>query len=231
MEKNKPKASTLKKVTGQARASYHHGALRLALIEAADQLLEEHGIEAFSLREVARRVGVSSAAPAHHFQDAAGLLTEVAILGFTELSRYLDEWDRKGGTDPRARLHSQGHGYIRFALVYSARFQLMFRKEKLRESDSLRSAAEKAFSYLKRAVYAELQIAENDTSQEALATVLLAWSTVHGFAHLALDGQFDRMSHPKGIQAFCDLYVPLMFKQIVPGKNRQADAQSSLDKN
>ena len=66
---------------------YHHGALRQALIDATEALLAEKGADGFSLREVARRAGVSAAAPAHHFGDASGLLTAVATLGFEGLTK------------------------------------------------------------------------------------------------------------------------------------------------
>src|SRR5882757_7165417 len=69
---------------------YHHGDLKTALIRATDEILAEQGLEGFSLREAARRAGVSPAAPTHHFGGAAGLLSEVAALGFIELAKYLD---------------------------------------------------------------------------------------------------------------------------------------------
>ncbi len=207
------------KSLSQSRSTYHHGALRMELIAAADRLLLEQGIEAFSLREVARMVGVSPAAPAHHFKDSAGLLTEVAILGFKELSRYLEAWDDKAGIDPIARLHSQGQGYIRFALDHPGRFQLMFRKEKLRPCDDLKMAAEKASSYLRRAVCAHLQVSETEIGPKETATILLAWSTVHGFAQLAIAGQFDQMSESQSLDAFCNSILPLIFDQITASRN------------
>src|SRR5690606_24754474 len=92
--------------------AYHHGALRQALIDATEAILAEQGLEAFTLREAARRVGVSPAAPLHHFGSAAGLLTEVAILGFDALTRHLRDGAQAGGTDPAERLRSQGVGYV-----------------------------------------------------------------------------------------------------------------------
>jgi AcrR family transcriptional regulator len=74
----------------QAREGYHHGALREALIEASEALLAERGLEGFSLREVARRSGVSPAAPAHHFGDADGLLAAVATQAFDGLTAALE---------------------------------------------------------------------------------------------------------------------------------------------
>src|SRR5580704_1626636 len=82
------------------RRRYHHGALRAALVAATEDLLLEQGVAGFTLRKAARRVGVSPSAPAHHFGDAAGLLSEVAILGFDEFARALRQADERGGADP-----------------------------------------------------------------------------------------------------------------------------------
>ena len=198
------------------RATYHHGDLRLALIVAAEQLLSEQGIEAFSLRAAARRAGVSAAAPAYHFGDAAGLLTEVAILGFQELTRYLIEWTEKGGAEPVARLRSQGQGYIRFALANRARFQLMFRKDKLRASEQLVATATQTYSHLQLAVCRAAHIDEKDIDANTQASILAAWSLAHGFAHLALDGQFQRMADGEGVDAFFDACIPLVLAQLAP---------------
>src|SRR5690242_13821494 len=103
------------------RASYHHGALRQALIDATESLLAERGLDGFSLREVARRSGVSPAAPAHHFGDAQGLLTAVATLAFDGLTEALRAGNARGGDDPVARLREQGVGYVGFALRFPGR--------------------------------------------------------------------------------------------------------------
>lgn len=75
----------------KGRSSYHHGDLRATLIKAADNIITEGGIEAFSLRAAAQRAGVSPGAPAHHFGSAKGLLTEVALLAFDRLDGYIEE--------------------------------------------------------------------------------------------------------------------------------------------
>src|SRR6202011_5603350 len=118
-----------------ARKTYHHGDLRRQLIAAAEQIILERGVDGFTLREAARRAGVSPAAPAHHFKDARGLLTAVALLGFREFGEALVKADKGGGTDPARRLHEQALAYVRFALEPPARFQLMFRHEKLDTAD------------------------------------------------------------------------------------------------
>src|SRR5215469_15447815 len=133
--------------------SYHHGNLHAQLVAAAEQILGEKGVEGFTLREAARRAGVSPAAPAHHFKDATGLLTEVATLGFAELAQMLGNADEKAGPDARSRLSAQGRAYVEFALKYPARFQLMFRGARLDPTrGDFAIVADRAFMLLADAV-------------------------------------------------------------------------------
>lgn len=179
-----------------ARRAYHHGDLRAALVAVAEEILTERGVAGFTLREAARRAGVSPAAPAHHFGDAAGLLTEVAIAGFEALTHYLREGNSRGGKDPAARLRGQGEAYVRFALDYPARFQLMFRRDLLAEADErLQAAGRAAFAELEDVTRAIAGApAEAPLAPPSVAALLGAWSMVHGFAHLALDGQLDHLA-------------------------------------
>lgn len=202
----------------EPRERYHHGDLQRALIAAAEAILIERGVEGFTLREAARRAGVSAAAPAHHFGSVAGLLTEVALLGFETLARFLRDGADEGGTDPAARLHGQGLGYVRFARAHPARFLLMFRKDRLNWDDArLRAAGQAAFAELEDAVRAYRGIAAGGPlDRAALTTVLAAWSVVHGFAHLALDGKFDALG---GAQE-ADTILPEMLAGLWPAPAR-----------
>lgn len=166
---------------------YHHGDLREALVAATDAILTESGLEGFSLREAARRAGVSPAAPAHHFTDSAGLLCEVAARGFEQLKAFMLE-SEAGATDPRARVHGQGLGYLRFALANPGRFRLMFNQSRLgATTDRLRGASHAAHVELKRAVGDYLG---DDPASARVATASAGyWSLVHGFAHLTLEGK------------------------------------------
>jgi AcrR family transcriptional regulator len=192
------------------RERYHHGDLRAALVAAAEGILREKGVEGFTLREAARRMGVSPAAPAHHFGDVAGLLTEVAILGFEELTRHLEEGNRRGGSDPVARLREQGVGYVSFALAYPARFQLMFRRGRLRADDPrLKAAGRAAFTALEHAIRDVAGLGrDRPLDRPSFAAVLRTWSVVHGFAHLALEGEFDGMAGEGGRDAFVRAMLP-----------------------
>ena len=146
---------------------YHHGDLPRALVRVAVEVLSEVGPGGLSLREVARRAGVSHAAPAHHFGDKAGLLTAVAAEGF---SRLADELEAEED------FLEVGVAYVRFAVSHRAHFEVMFRPELLRSDDDVLVAA--------RARAAATLYPAAGSVDAGVA----AWSLVHGFATLWLDG-------------------------------------------
>jgi AcrR family transcriptional regulator len=197
------------------RAGYHHGALRAALIDASESLLAERGPEGFSLREVARRSGVSPAAPAHHFGDMAGLLAAVATQAFEGLHAALEAGNTRGGSDPVARLREQGVAYVGFALQQPGRFGLMFRGG-LRKDESLARAAQAAFATLELGVRALFALPPGASLAPAQWQGLIAtWSVVHGFAHLALAGQFERALPGIGREALLrDVLAPLLERHL-----------------
>jgi AcrR family transcriptional regulator len=167
--------------------AYHHGDLRRALLDAAEALLLESGLEAFSLRECARRAGVSHGAPAHHFGDVRGLLTAFATVGFERLAQRMHEGAEAAGADATQRLLAVGQAYVGFALDHPAHFRLMFRRDRLDPQDAaLQQAGAAAAQALARALSAALRA--RGTAEDAMPDrCLLAWSAVHGLATLALD--------------------------------------------
>lgn len=172
----------------KSERSYHHGALRPALIAAAEAVLAERGTEGFSLRETARRAGVSPAAPAHHFGDAAGLLTAVAASAFRDLGDALEGASAAASRDERIR--AQGSAYVRFALANRARFDLMWRAGLLKRDDAdYAAAAQRAFALLQQAVAGPEPTAAAPGGA-GTAPSIACWSLVHGFARLAIDGEF-----------------------------------------
>ena len=173
------------------RSTYHHGDLRQQLLRAAEQIILERGVDGFTLREAARRAGVSAAAPAHHFKDAKGLLTEVALLGYREFGAALESADKAAGADVAQRLRAQARAYVRFALAQPARFQLMFRHDKHdRTNLEFVEVANHAYGVLEGAIRAATRTpAERPLSPEGRGFLLANWSIVHGFAHLALGGE------------------------------------------
>lgn len=163
----------------RAKAAYHHGNLKAALIEAADAILRDHGIEGFSLREAARRAGVSIGAPAHHFGSANGLLTEVALLGYDSLGQALNAVQPTD--DPAADLRHLALAYVGFALAHPGRFRLMFRPDLVNRDDpryALASTA--ALTGFATAI---------GRRKGGMAEIFMVWSSIHGMANLVLDGK------------------------------------------
>ncbi|WP_431324064.1 TetR/AcrR family transcriptional regulator [Rhizobium sp. YTU87027] len=201
-----------------SKRSYHHGELRRAMIEATDAILRENGVEGFSLREAARRAGVSPGAPAHHFGNAAGLLTEVAILGYDELGRYLNAAEPHDATP--ASLRALAKAYVMFALDHSGRFRLMFRKDLVNRSDSRYSqASRQALTPLARAA---TFVYDGHDLEEAIQTgdyagIFAAWSTAHGIAHLALEEKLNFATDGDRAQDFLDRLLPAILAAQWPG--------------
>ncbi len=192
---------------------YHHGDLRAALIHATEALLAEKGPDAFSLREVARRAGVSPAAPAHHFGDAAGLLTAVATLGFEGLTQALEAGNDRGGADPRAALREQGIGYVHYALQHPGRFRLMFRQGQLHDDPDLRRHGTAAFEVLARGV----QRAAGRSAMNQEQAVVALWSVVHGYAHLAIAGKFAELAGPQDVTTYVQALLPPLLDAVLAG--------------
>ncbi|MEU8760768.1 TetR/AcrR family transcriptional regulator [Streptomyces sp. NPDC048659] len=161
-----------------SRRTYHHGDLRQAVLAAALDVIAAEGPGALSLRDLARRAGVSHAAPAHHFKDRVGLLTAIAAQGYGLLADAL-----AGAPDLRER----GVRYVRFAAAHPAHFQVMFQPALHRADDpELLAAKERAAAGL-RAGVAGLP-ATVDAPRD---TGVAAWSLAHGFATLLLTGNLD----------------------------------------
>ncbi|MFF3325401.1 TetR/AcrR family transcriptional regulator [Streptomyces sp. NPDC002889] len=161
-----------------SRPTYHHGDLRRAVLTAALDVIRTEGPSALSLRDLARRAGVSHAAPAHHFKDRAGLLTAIAAEGFDLLAYSLAE---------APDLRERGVRYVRFALDHPAHFQVMFQPELLRPDDpDLLAAKSRADAELRAGVTQQRPAEDTDLMSMA------AWSVAHGFATLLLTRNLDR---------------------------------------
>jgi AcrR family transcriptional regulator len=161
---------------------YHHGDLRRAILDAALEVITDAGPAAISLRDLARRAGVSHAAPAHHFGDKAGLFTVIAAEGHAQLAGALHEAHRRSGGD----FLEVGVAYVRFAVEHRAHFEIMYRPELHRPDDpAVRAGRERAGEALYGGV-AEHRTGSN--AAEVRSAGLAAWSLVHGFATLWIHG-------------------------------------------
>src|SRR6267378_2085941 len=165
------------------KATYHHGDLRAALVRAAIELLEDSGETELSLRAVARRVGVSPAAPYRHYADREALVSAVAAVGYRELAQQLAA-AHPSPSSPE-QLASVAIAYVQFALERPALFRIMFGEPCDRDSDERVAATAVVSLYVRGIVERTFPQADS----EALATAV--WALVHGLAFLHLDGKLD----------------------------------------
>ncbi|NEE41788.1 TetR/AcrR family transcriptional regulator [Streptomyces sp. SID7982] len=164
-------------MTSERERTYHHGDLRRAILTAALDVIATEGPAALSLRDLARRAGVSHAAPAHHFKDRTGLLTAVAAEGYALFADAL-----AGAPDLRER----GVAYVRFAATHPAHFQVMFQPDLHRADDPDLLAARARATEALRAGVADLP--STGRGEDDRLTGVAAWSLAHGFATLLLTG-------------------------------------------
>lgn len=158
--------------------------VREALLAAARAELVEHGRAAISLRAVARRAGLSHAAPKYHFRDRAGLLTAVATEGFDLLAHALAQVDE---SDPARRLAALGRAYIDLGLANPALFELMFAPQHLHADDpDFVAAQQQAIGTLSTTVRRLIPVDGEPAGTPDLA--LISWAFVHGLVVLARDG-------------------------------------------
>ena len=166
--------------------SYHHGDLRNALLEAALTLIAEGRVGELSLREVARRAGVTYAAPYHHFADKSALLAAVATQGFEKL---VEKFDRVAARRlaPEAELVAMAQAYVAFAQAHPSHYRVMFSPDVKDSPDAaaLSVAGDRAFGVLLERV-AQVRPAEPAATHSTLAATV--WASLHGLSLLAIDG-------------------------------------------
>ncbi|TKT77523.1 TetR/AcrR family transcriptional regulator [Aquamicrobium sp. LC103] len=180
------------------KTAYHHGDLRATLLRAAEEELDERGIEGFTLRGCAKRAGVSHAAPTHHFGDANGLLTALAAVGFERFLEVQTRVQAEAGADARARHTAAGLGYIRFALENPELFRLMFSSRRADFSDAaLQKTAMQSFDALLGSI-AALRGVNPREDQPAMLDVLASWALAHGLSDLLLSGRMLTLADMPG---------------------------------
>lgn len=181
-------------MAAREKKSYHHGDLKPALMRAAETELSENGLEAFSLRRVAKAAGVTPAAPAHHFGNTEGLLTALAVLGFERLLDLQKERQSTSPADAKTQFVASGIGYVDFAIENPRLFQLMFNSQKLNEADERLNAARRAaYEHLVSNVR-DVHAAGTGDEEAVMTDAMAAWVTVHGLASLISAGKTNRLS-------------------------------------
>lgn len=162
--------------------------LRERVLRASVELIETEGLAALSMREVARRAGVSHQAPYHHFKDREAILAAVAERGFELLNDALTK-ARTEATGPTHSVELAGIAYVKFACDHSAYFRIMFRPELVKVSDhsEVDHIADQTFTHLPQMVADCMKAGlPEDLGTETMAAFL--WSVAHGFACLLIDG-------------------------------------------
>jgi AcrR family transcriptional regulator len=197
--------------------AYHHGDLPAALLIAVEQAVTDRGVSALSLRDVARRAGVSHGAPAHHFGSKAGLLTAFAIQGHRLLAQTIaEEMASLGAADPAAEVAAMGQGYVRFAIARPAHFAVMYRHDALLPGDrELAAARDRLYQLLDGAI-------ERARAQGRLRghppqiAVISAWSLAHGLAALWTSGRLAERTGEHDPQAIATAVTNLFTQAIMP---------------
>ena len=193
-----PKPRSLSKP--EAKSAYHHGDLRRALVEAALEVADREGFEALTSRALARKLGVSHAAPARHFPNRGSLLAEVAAEAFERFAAALAQ-AAKGHT-AEAAFAAMGRAYVRFAVDHPGLLRLMFNPEleTLAEpSERLQSASDHAYAVLQSGARQALGDAASEA--DVAAAAFYGWSLAHGAASLWIDGPLRKYGPPQGAKA------------------------------
>jgi AcrR family transcriptional regulator len=176
----------------EAKVAYHHGDLRTALLEAALEIIADSGPQALSIREAARRVGVSHAAPYRHFADKDEMIQAVVEQGFELLHDTMLGAREAAGPDPTAQFAASGQAYIRFAMEFPAYYRVMF------SGDLLSSSGQESLKHTSTAAFQQM-IADLETCQELglvrqgdpMLQAIAIVSEVHGFVTLSNDNRIS----------------------------------------
>lgn len=172
------------------KKTYHHGNLRTRLIETALDIIEEHGLEKVSMRELGNRIGVSRTAPYRHFANKSELLSAIAEEGFSKLTGLLNRANDAVSDDSLARLMNTGIAYVEFAVANPVHYRMMFGNEipKAGRTPTLLAAADGAFNALLRAVRA-CRDEEKIKDFDPVIIANMLWAMTHGISTLLIDGQ------------------------------------------
>jgi len=174
--------------------TYHHGALREALLGAALEIIEEDGLEALTLRGVAARANVSHAAPAHHFPTLRALRTALGEIGFQRFGAAMSEARAGAPHTPEDQLRAAGVGYLSFARANPGLFKLMFTDSLIECDDpAYVHSAGSAFTQLIEISMPAAHALGYETEAERTEIIKLVWAVAHGYAHLVIERQMRNL--------------------------------------
>lgn len=182
---------------------YHHGNLKQALIEAANEVIAARGQSDFTLRELAKTLGVTHAATYHHFKDKDDLLATVAEQGYRALGEYLLEASQTGEQNPVMQMRRMGAAYVRFACENQAYFRVMFGQKfaNINHYPAMKEAGEQTKALMENMVMSGQQAGIYSRS-DARELIAISWSAVHGLALLTINGYFEELLEGKELEDY-----------------------------
>jgi AcrR family transcriptional regulator len=202
------------------RARYHHGDLRRALIREAIRSLRTGGVDALSLRETARRAGVSQTAPYRHFTDKQALVAAVAEEGFRALLRSIRRVFVRAPVDPEGRLRVLGLEYVRFALMHPAEYHVMFgsARPQIEKHPTLHEAAHAALGHV-LACLSDGQRVGCVRSGDLMDLTFVVWTHLHGLVVLLLGESLPvtgRSGFTPEVERFTNTHLDALFHGLSP---------------
>jgi AcrR family transcriptional regulator len=198
--------------------SYHHGNLSRVLIDTAVEIISEQGAKDLSLRKIAKRAGVSHAAPYRHFKDKNAILGAVAKEGFEMMLRQTQERIARNKGNELDHFAISGLSYIDFAVHFPAHYRVMFgtRLENSYFSEEFKPESIPVFKLLRDIIMVNQEkgfLKEGDPHEMAMA----AWSIVHGFAMLRIDHHIpDQEKDEKKLRDLQRTVVLTLFSGLRP---------------
>lgn len=201
--------------SSSANRPYHHGDLRAALLKSAERTLRDKGAGALSLRELARDIGVSHAAPGRHFKDKQALIDALALDGYERLNQALATATERPGLDFEGRMAALARAYLGFAVENPELLELMFARKHASErsdsSDRLAAAVEQSLGSFTRMIgdaQERGEIVQGDPEQ----ITMIAAASMHGLAALIASCALDAEEAMSGL----DEHVHLLLNGLRP---------------
>jgi AcrR family transcriptional regulator len=201
----------------KAKAPYHHGDLREALLREAGAMIREGGLEEFSLRKLADRIDVTAASLYHHFRDKNDLLCALAEEGFHELEKASDRALKGAPSDLAEAFRTFVHAYVRFALARPERYDLMFGRAIWRAgtpTEALRTIAYAVFRGYVERVEAVVRARGAPADLDPLRLAEASWAMLHGLCRLRIDGIYV---DPVDVDAMSEEAARLVLARIDSG--------------